>query len=154
MKTYRSFTEAKKEASYSDIVGGRHSSMHGGAQIVSRIDGKEYVWNYVTDKSGKWEVTNEKNATAIAVSKMAGKNLKKAKIIKEELMEAKFAPRMIDKLRKEYSNIDKMSIKQGEKLKNMVDKFPKEVLQQLAKEKIEWISMFAYLKLSKLERGE
>ena len=69
-------------------------------------------------------------------------------------MEAKFAPRMIDKLRKEYSNIDKMSIKQGEKLKNMVDKFPKEVLQQLAKEKIEWISMFAYLKLSKLERGE
>ena len=69
-------------------------------------------------------------------------------------MEAKFAPRMIDKLRKEYSNIDKMSIKQGEKLKNMVDKFPKEVLQQLSKEKIEWISMFAYLKLSKLERGE
>ena len=75
-------------------------------------------------------------------------------LVKEELMEAKFAPRMIDKLRKEYSNIDKMSIKQGEKLKYMVDKFPKEVLQQLSKEKIEWISMFAYLKLSKLERGE
>ena len=72
----------------------------------------------------------------------------------KELMEAKFAPRMIDKLRKEYSNIDKMSIKQGEKLKNMVDKYPKDVLKQLAKEKIEWISMFAYLKLSKLERGE
>lgn len=154
MKTYRSFTEAKKEASYSDIVGGRHSSMHGGAQIVSKVEGKEYVFNYVTDKSGKWEVTNEKNATAIAVSKMAGKNLKKSKIIKEELMEAKFAPRMIDKLRKEYGNLDKMTYKQGEKLKNMVDKYPKEVLQQLAKEKIEWISMFAHLKLSKLERGE
>ena len=83
MKSYRSFTEAKKEASYSDIVGGRHSSMHGGMQIVSDIDGKEYVWNYVTDKSGKWEVTREKDATAIAVSKMAGKNLRKAKIIKK-----------------------------------------------------------------------
>ena len=83
MKTYRSFTEAKKEATFADIVGGRHSSMHGGAQIVSKVDGKEYVFNYVTDKSGKWEVTNEKNATAIAVSKMAGKNLKKSKIIKK-----------------------------------------------------------------------
>ena len=86
MKTYKTFLEAKKEASFSDIVGGRHSSMHGGAQIVSKIDGKEYVWNYVTDKSGKWEVTNEKNATAIAVSKMAGKNLRKARIIKKWMM--------------------------------------------------------------------
>ena len=83
MKTYKTFLEAKKEASFSDIVGGRHSSMHGGAQIVSKIDCKEYVWNYVTDKSGKWEVTNEKNATAIAVSKMAGKNLRKVRIIKK-----------------------------------------------------------------------
>ena len=83
MKSYKELMEAKKEASYSDIVGGRHSSMHGGAQIVSKVDGKEYVFNYVTDKSGKWEVTNEKNATAIAVSKMAGKNLKKSKIIKK-----------------------------------------------------------------------
>ena len=83
MKSYKELMEAKKEASYSDIVGGRHSSMHGGAQIVSKVEGKEYVFNYVTDKSGKWEVTNEKNATAIAVSKMAGKNLKKSKVIKK-----------------------------------------------------------------------
>ena len=83
MKSYKELMESKKEASYSDIVGGRHSSMHGGAQIVSKVEGKEYVFNYVTDKSGKWEVTNEKNATAIAVSKMAGKNLKKSKVIKK-----------------------------------------------------------------------
>ena len=83
MKSYKELMEAKKEASYSDIVGGRHSSMHGGAQIVSKVEGKEYVFNYVTDKSGKWEVTNEKNATAIAVSKMAGKNLRTAKVIKK-----------------------------------------------------------------------
>jgi ribosomal protein L18 len=150
MKTYKEMVEAKKEATFADIVGGRHSSMHGGAQIVSKIDGKEYVWNYVTDKSGKWEVTNEKNATAIAVSKMAGKNLKKSKIIKENIMEQKtFAPKQIDKLRKEYGNIGKMTYEQGEKLKNMVSKYPKEVLQQLAKEDIPWISMFAALRLKK-----
>mgnify|MGYP003991707111 FL=1 len=83
MKNFKTFLEAKKTATFDDIVGGRHSSMHGGAQIVSKVDGKEYVFNYVTDKSGKWEVTNEKNATAIAVSKMAGKNLKKAQVIKK-----------------------------------------------------------------------
>jgi len=73
----------------------------------------------------------------------------------KELTEGKtFAPRMIDKLRKEYGNIDKMTIKQGEKLKNMVDKYPKEVLQQLADEDIKWISMFAGLKLGKMSRGQ
>jgi len=36
----------------------------------------------------------------------------------------------------------------------MVEKMPKKFLQQLAKEDIEWVSMFAHLKLSKLERGE
>ncbi len=73
----------------------------------------------------------------------------------KELMEQKtFAPRMIDKLRKEYGNIDKMTIKQGEKLKNMVDKYQKEVLQQLADEDIKWISMFAGLKLGKMSRGK
>ncbi len=74
--------------------------------------------------------------------------------IVEKLDEAKFAPRMIDKLRKEYDGIGKMTPEQGNKLKNIVDKFPKEVLQQLVKEKIQWISMFASLKLGKLERGE
>ena len=38
-----------------------------------------------------------------------------------------FAPRMIDKLRKEYGNIEKLSYKQGEKLKNMVDKYPNDM---------------------------
>ena len=69
------------------------------------------------------------------------------------LMEAKFAPRMIDKLRKEYGTIDKMTIKQGEKLKNMVDKYPTDVLKQLADEDIKWLSMFAALKLGKMARG-
>jgi len=73
----------------------------------------------------------------------------------KELMEGKtFAPRMIDKLRKEYDGIDKMTIKQGEKLKNMVDKYPKEVLQQLADEDIKWLTMFATLKLGKMARGK
>jgi hypothetical protein len=76
-------TEAKDTVKFADLVKGRHSSMHGGAQIVSKIDGEEYVWNYVSDKSGKWEVTKETDATAIAVSKMAGKNLKTAKVIKK-----------------------------------------------------------------------
>ena len=85
MKSYKELMmEAKKDVvKFADLVSGRKGSAHGGAQIFSNIDGKEYVWNYVTDKSGKWEVTNEKNATAIAVSKMAGKNLKTAKVIKK-----------------------------------------------------------------------
>jgi len=49
----------------------------------------------------------------------------------------------------EYGNIGKMTYEQGEKLKNMVSKYPKEVLQQLAKEDIPWISMFAALRLKK-----
>jgi hypothetical protein len=68
----------------------------------------------------------------------------------KEMMEQKtFAPKQIDKLRKEYGNIGKMTYEQGEKLKNMVSKYPKEVLQQLAKEDIPWISMFAALRLKK-----
>ena len=73
----------------------------------------------------------------------------------KELMEQKtFAPKMIDKLRKEYDSIEKMSYKQGEKLKNMVDKYPKEVLQQLADADIKWLTMFAALKLGKMARGK
>ncbi len=73
----------------------------------------------------------------------------------KELTEGKtFAPRMIDKLRKEYGKIDKMTVKQGEKLKNMVDKYPTDVLKQLADEDIKWISMFATLKLGKMSRGQ
>ena len=37
----------------------------------------------------------------------------------------------------------------GLKLKNMVSKYPKDVLKQLAKEDIPWISMFAGLQLKK-----
>lgn len=73
----------------------------------------------------------------------------------KELMEGKtFAPRMIDKLRKEYDGIEKMSYKQGEKLKYMVDKYPKEVLQQLADADIKWLTMSAALKLGKMTRGK
>ena len=46
MKNFITFLEAKKEATFDDIVGGRHSSMHGGAQIVSKVDGKEYSVNH------------------------------------------------------------------------------------------------------------
>ena len=73
----------------------------------------------------------------------------------KELMEQKtFAPKMIDKLRKEYDSIEKMSYKQGEKLKNMVDKYPTDVLKQLADEDIKWLTMFAALKLGKMARGK
>jgi hypothetical protein len=47
-----------------------------------------------------------------------------------------------------------MTVKQGEKLKNMVDKYPTDVLKQLADEDIKWISMFATLKLGKMSRGQ
>jgi|TARA_Y100000310_G_scaffold292243_1_gene320861 hypothetical protein len=71
------------------------------------------------------------------------------KTYKEMVEQKTFAPKQIDKLRKEYGNIGKMTYEQGEKLKNMVSKYPKEVLQQLAKEDIPWISMFAALRLKK-----
>ena len=68
----------------------------------------------------------------------------------KDLMEQKtFSPKQIEKLKKEYSSIGKMTYEQGEKLKNMVSKYPKEILQQLAKEDIPWISMFAALRLAK-----
>ena len=60
-----------------------------------------------------------------------------------------FADKQIEKLRKEYSSIGKMSYERGLKLKNMVSKYPKDVLKQLAKEDIPWISMFAGLQLKK-----
>ena len=75
-------------------------------------------------------------------------------LVKEELMEAKFSPEMVDQLRKGYGGLKTMSYKNAEELKKMVEKMPKKFLQQLAKEDIEWVSMFAHLKLSKLERGE
>ena len=78
----------------------------------------------------------------------------KALDIVEKLDEAKFSPEMVDQLRKGYGGLKTMSYKNAEKLKKMVEKFPKKFLQQLAKEDIEWVSMFAHLKLSKLERGE
>ena len=67
----------------------------------------------------------------------------------QDLIEQKFADKQIEKLRKEYSSIGKMSYEQGLKLKNMVSKYPKDVLKQLAKEDIPWISMFAGLQLKK-----
>ena len=78
----------------------------------------------------------------------------KALDIVEKLDEAKFSPAMVDQLRKSYGGLKTMSYKNAEKLKKMVEKMPKKFLQQLAKEDIEWVSMFAHLKLSKLERGE
>ena len=40
----------------------------------------------------------------------------------QDLIEQKFADKQIEKLRKEYSSIGKMSYEQGLKLKNMVSK--------------------------------
>ena len=67
----------------------------------------------------------------------------------KDYLEEGFADKQIEKLRKEYSSIGKMSYEQGLKLKNMVSKYPKDVLNQLAKEDIPWISMFAGLQLKK-----
>ena len=67
----------------------------------------------------------------------------------KDYLEEGFADKQIEKLRKEYSSIGKMSYEQGLKLKNMVSKYPKDVLKQLAKEDIPWISMFAGLALKK-----
>jgi hypothetical protein len=69
---------------FTDLDTSNKDSFHGGAQWSALIKGKTYTWNYVTNKNGRWQVTNEpKKADAIAVSTYAGKKLKTAKILKK-----------------------------------------------------------------------
>lgn len=63
-----------------------NSTAHGGIQHFSKINGKNYVWNYVDVKNGKYVVVNRPTDT-IAVSTMAGKKLKVAKILKKSVSE-------------------------------------------------------------------
>ena len=55
--------------------------------------------------------------------------------------------KQIEKLRNEYSSIGNLNYEQGLKLKNIIKKFPKNMLKQLASENIEWLSMLAGLEL-------
>ncbi len=121
-------------------------------ELMEAKDWKSLPDDYWVLVQGRKVIKSGKTKPKMTSSK--GQELMTVKYAKKNMMEAKFAPRMIDKLRKEYDGIGKMTPEQGNKLKNIVDKFPKEVLQQLVKEKIQWISMFASLKLGKLERGE
>lgn len=66
-----------------------NTTAHGGMQHFSKINGKDYVWNYVEVKDGKYVVVKGPTDT-IAVSTMAGKKLKAAKLVKESINEGKF----------------------------------------------------------------
>lgn len=76
--------QINERVSFDDLVSKKYGSAHGNAQHFSNIDGKEYTWNYVEVRNGKYSVSNKPTDT-IAVSKMAGKKLKVAKIMKEGL---------------------------------------------------------------------
>ena len=60
-----------------------------------------------------------------------------------------FSDKQIDKFKKEYGKLPKLTYDQGKKLKDKVESFPTSVLKQLADEDIPWITMFAKLKLNK-----
>ena len=60
-----------------------------------------------------------------------------------------FSDKQIDKLKKEYGKLPKLTYEQGNKLKDKVGSFPTSVLKQLADEDIPWITMLAKLKLEK-----
>jgi hypothetical protein len=117
-------------------------------EMVEAKDWKSLPDDYWVLVQGRKVIKSGKTKPKFTSSK--GQELMTVKYAKKMMMEQKtFAPKQIDKLRKEYGNIGKMTYEQGEKLKNMVSKYPKEVLQQLAKEDIPWISMFAALRLKK-----
>ena len=60
-----------------------------------------------------------------------------------------FSDKQIDKFKKEYGKLPKLTYEQGNKLKDKVGSFPTSVLKQLADEDIPWITMLAKLKLEK-----
>ena len=73
--------DEEKIPSHAELVKGKYGDAHAGAQHFSKIGGKEYTWNYLERKGGKYVVTTKKTGE-IGVSKAFG--VKTAKIVKEE----------------------------------------------------------------------
>jgi hypothetical protein len=75
--------DEEKIPSHAELVKGKYGDAHAGAQHFSRIGGKEYTWNYLERKGGKYVVTTKKTGE-IGLSKAGSKDFKTAKIVKEE----------------------------------------------------------------------
>tara|TARA_Y100000741_G_scaffold53908_1_gene37079 strand:- start:79 stop:921 length:843 start_codon:yes stop_codon:yes gene_type:complete len=69
--------------SHAELVKGKYADAHAGLQHFSRIDGKEYNWNYLQRKGGKYVVTAKKTGE-IGLSRAGSKKFKTAKVIKED----------------------------------------------------------------------
>ena len=75
--------DEEKIPSHAELVKGKYGDAHAGAQHFSKIGGKEYTWNYLERKGGKYVVTTKKTGE-IGLSKAGSKDFKTAKIVKEE----------------------------------------------------------------------
>jgi hypothetical protein len=75
--------DEEKIPSHAELVKGKYGDAHAGAQHFSRIGGKEYTWNYLERKGGKYVVTTKKTGE-IGLSRAGSKDFKTAKIVKEE----------------------------------------------------------------------
>ena len=75
--------DEEKTPSHAELVKGKYGDAHAGAQHFSKIDGKEYTWNYLERKGGKYVVTTKKTGE-IGLSRAGSKDFKTAKIVKEE----------------------------------------------------------------------
>ena len=73
----------QKMPSHAELVKGKYADAHAGLQHFSRIDGKEYDWNYLDRKGGKYVVTSKKTGE-IGLSRAGSKRFKTAKVIKED----------------------------------------------------------------------
>jgi len=71
-----------KLPSYKDLVKYKYSDDHGGAVHYSKFGGKDYKWNYVGRKGGKYFIDTKKQPE-IRVDKVGVKNVNK--IVKEEV---------------------------------------------------------------------
>jgi hypothetical protein len=76
--------DEEKIPSHAELVKGKYGDAHAGAQHFSRIGGKEYTWNYLERKGGKYVVTTKKTGE-IGLSRAGSKDFKTAKIVKEEV---------------------------------------------------------------------
>jgi hypothetical protein len=75
--------DEEKIPSHAELVKGKYGDAHAGAQHFSKIGGKEYTWNYLERKGGKYVVTTKKTGE-IGLSRAGSKDFKTAKIVKEE----------------------------------------------------------------------
>ena len=66
---------------YTDLIKYKYSDAHGGAVNYSHIGGKDYKWNYVGRKSGKYFIDTEKQPE-IRIDKVGVRNVNK--IVKEK----------------------------------------------------------------------